>query len=94
MDTTQWYKWDAANAMRVVCVHHGYSPPSQKARTVVNTYWRTYRECLEALLCNTGGSTIDRVRGSINVVTQALGQPPSNCLSDLTLAFAVGRHRR
>jgi len=82
-DTMLWYEWDVANAMRVACVHHGYSPLLKEARTVVNIYWRIYREHLDKLLPNWGATTIDWVSESINAVTQALGQPPSKCLSAL-----------
>jgi hypothetical protein len=80
-DTTLWYEWDVANAMRVACVHHGYSPPLEETRAVLNTYWRIYREYLEKLLTNRDAVTTDWVSDSINAVTQALGQPPSKHLS-------------
>jgi len=82
-DTTLWYEWDVANAMRVACVHHGYSPPLKETRAVVNTYWRIYREYLEKPLTNRDAITTDSVSDSVNAVTQALGQPPSKSLSQV-----------
>ena len=93
-DTTLWYEWDVANAMRVACVHHGYSPPPKETRTVVNTYWQVYREYLEKLLSNRDAVTIDLVSDSVNAVTQALGQPPSKHLSNVIQETALTLQKR
>jgi len=80
-DTTLWYEWDTANAMRVACVHHGYSPPPNEKGAVLDTYWRIYREYLEKPVSDCDAVRIDWVSDSVNAVTQALGQPPSKSLS-------------
>ena len=82
-DAMLWYEWQAANATRVACVHHGYSPSLRKARTVIDTYWRIYREHLEKPISNRGATMTDWVRDSTDAVAVALGQPPSRNLSDL-----------
>ena len=82
-DTTLWYEWDVANAMRVACVHQAHSPLLKEARTVLDTYWRVYREHLEKQLPNWNAVTIDLVSDSVNAVTQALGHPPSKNLSNV-----------
>ena len=82
-DLMLWYEWQVANATRVACVHHGYSPSLGKARTVIDTYWRIYREHLEKPISNRGVTMTDWVRDSIDAVAMALGQPLSRNLSDL-----------
>jgi hypothetical protein len=72
-DTTLWYEWDVANAMRVACVHHGYSPPPKETRTVVNTYWQVYQEYLEKLLSNRDAVTIDLVSDSVVCCDSSFG---------------------
>lgn len=78
-----WYEWDIANATRVACVHRGYSPPLGRARTVLDTYWRIYREYLEQIPLGGDSAALDPVSASISAMTQALGQPPSGRLSAL-----------
>jgi hypothetical protein len=82
-DTMLWYEWDVANATRVSCVHHGYSPPLKQTRTVLNTYWRIFREHLEGPLMNDTALVVDWVGDCINALTQALGQSPSKHLCEL-----------
>jgi hypothetical protein len=82
-DTMLWYEWDVANATRVSCVHHGYSPPLKHARRVLDTYWRTYREHIEGPLMNETALAVDWVGDCINALTQVLGQPPSKHLHEL-----------
>jgi len=71
-DAMLWYEWDVANATRVSCVHHGHSPPLKQARTVLNTYWRIYREHLEGPLMNEAALAVDWIGDCINALTQAL----------------------
>ena len=68
-DTILWYEWDVANATRVSCVYHGHSPPLKHARTVLNTYWRIYREHLEGPLMNEAASAVDWIGDCINALT-------------------------
>ncbi|OGO01448.1 MAG: hypothetical protein A2Y59_04160 [Chloroflexi bacterium RBG_13_52_14] len=82
-DATLWYEWDIANAMRVACVHHAHFPPLKEARTVLDTYWRVYRERLDQQISNWDAVTTDWVSGSISAVIQALGQHPSKSLYDV-----------
>jgi hypothetical protein len=93
-DTTLWYEWDVANATRVACIHHGHSPSLNRARKVLNTYWRIYREHLEAPLMNQAILPVDWVGDCIIALTQALGQPPSERLCDLIQATLTTLQKR
>ena len=76
------YEWQIANATRIACVHHGYSPSPSKARTVINTYWQIYQQYLDKPFPSRDATT-DIVSDSVDALNMALGQPPSKSLSNL-----------
>ena len=72
---------DAANTMRVACVHYGTIPSPKEAERAVDTYHRVYREYLEQLLPGDGAlRNRDCVEESSDAVAQALGRQPSDAL--------------
>lgn len=77
------YEWQHANATRIACVHRGYAPARSKARTVINTYWQIYQQYLDKPLPSRDATPTDIVSDSIDELNMALGQPPSESLSNL-----------
>lgn len=88
------YEWQVANAARIACVHHGYAPSRSKARTVINTYWQIYQQYLDKPFLGRDATPADIVSDSIEKLNIALGQAPSESLSNLVQSVLPKLKRR
>jgi hypothetical protein len=72
------YEWEAANALRVSCIHHGHEPTLSQARVALGTYHRIIHEYLSPVPAQ--APPTDILPSSLWAIQEATGSPPDRRL--------------